>query len=136
MHTCVYVGVWCTARENPLRRTCKEPPTRDLPGGPVVKNLLAKAGDLGWLPGPGRLHIPWGSKGREPQLLKPVCLEPVLCKRRSHALGSLRAVAREQPPLGTTEKASAQPRRRAQPQIKRKKWFFFFFFQKIEERTH
>ena len=98
----------------------------------MVKNLLAKAGDLGWLPGPGRLHIPWGSKGREPQLLKPVCLEPVLCKRRSHALGSLRAVAREQPPLGTTEKASAQPRRRSAAPNKKKEMVFFFKKKKKE----
>ena len=31
------------------------------PGGPVVKNLLANAGDMGSIPGPGRFHMPWGN---------------------------------------------------------------------------
>ena len=26
----------------------------DFPGGPVVKNLPANAGNTGWIPGPGR----------------------------------------------------------------------------------
>ena len=31
---------------------------RDFPGGVVVKNLLANAGDTGSSPGPGRSHMP------------------------------------------------------------------------------
>ena len=34
---------------------------RDLPGGPVVKNLPANAGDTGLTPGPGRSHMPRGN---------------------------------------------------------------------------
>ena len=30
---------------------------QDFPGGPVVKNLPANAGDMGSIPGPGRLHM-------------------------------------------------------------------------------
>ena len=30
------------------------------PGGPVVDNLLANAGDTGSIPSPGRFHVPWG----------------------------------------------------------------------------
>ena len=30
----------------------------DFPGGAVVKNLLANAGDTGSSPGPGRSHMP------------------------------------------------------------------------------
>ena len=30
----------------------------DFPGGPVVKNLPAYAGDRGSIPGPGRSHMP------------------------------------------------------------------------------
>ena len=30
---------------------------RDFPGGSVVKNLPAKAGDMGSIPGPGRFHM-------------------------------------------------------------------------------
>ena len=32
---------------------------RDFPGGPVVKNLLANAGDTGSIPDPGRSHMLW-----------------------------------------------------------------------------
>ena len=30
----------------------------DFPGGTVVKNLPANAGDMGLIPGPGRSHMP------------------------------------------------------------------------------
>ena len=57
----------------------------DFPGGPVVKNLPVNAGDPGSIPGLGRSPMPGGSKSHVPQLVKPVCLEPVLQKkRRSH----------------------------------------------------
>ena len=60
------------------------------------KNLPASAGDMGSSPGPGRSHMPWGNRARvpqllslrsralEPQLLKPMSLEPVLYNKRSH----------------------------------------------------
>ena len=31
---------------------------RDFPGGAVVKNPIANAGDMGSSPGPGRSHVP------------------------------------------------------------------------------
>ena len=34
---------------------------RDFPGGAVVKNLPANAGDMGSSPGPGRSHMPWSN---------------------------------------------------------------------------
>ena len=34
----------------------------DFPGGPVVKNLSANAGDTGSTPGPGRFHVPQGNE--------------------------------------------------------------------------
>ena len=61
------------------------------PGGTVDKNLPAKAGDTGSIPGPGRFHMPCRatkpmpqplslcSRDWEPQLLKPICLN-----KRSH----------------------------------------------------
>ena len=67
-----------------------------VPGGSVVKNLPADAGDMGSTPGPGRSRIPRSSYARAPQLpslcctahvpqrLKPVGLEPVLRNRKSH----------------------------------------------------
>ncbi|KAJ8787544.1 hypothetical protein J1605_022859 [Eschrichtius robustus] len=54
------------------------------PGGAVVKNLPANAGDAGSSPGPGRSHMPRSNSARVPQLLKPTRLEPVLCNKRSH----------------------------------------------------
>ena len=49
---------------------------RDLPGGPVVKNLPANAGETGSTPGPGRFHMPKGNEAYEPQPLSPRALEP------------------------------------------------------------
>ncbi|KAJ8789500.1 hypothetical protein J1605_022027 [Eschrichtius robustus] len=39
------------------------------PGGAVVENLPANAGDTGSSPGLGRFHMPWSNWAREPQLL-------------------------------------------------------------------
>ena len=33
----------------------------DFPGGAVVKNPPANAGDTGSIPGPGRSHMPWSN---------------------------------------------------------------------------
>ena len=35
--------------------------SRDFPGGAVVKNPPANAGDMGSSPGPGRSHMPWSN---------------------------------------------------------------------------
>ena len=58
----------------------------DFPDGEesaVGKNLPANTGDTGLIPGPGRSHVPRSNPAHAPQLLKPVCLEPVLCNKRS-----------------------------------------------------
>ena len=75
-------------------------PSRDFPGGAVVKNPPANAGDTGLTPGPGRAHMPQSYWAHVPQLLKPAwrnywaCmlqllkpthLEPVLRNKRSHS---------------------------------------------------
>ena len=41
----------------------------DFPGGAVVKNLPANAGDTGSSPGPGRSHMPQSNQACAPQLL-------------------------------------------------------------------
>ena len=70
--------------------------TGGFPGGIVVENLPANARDTDSSPGPGRSHMPRGnqtrepqllslhSRAREPQLLKPARLQPVLRNKRSH----------------------------------------------------
>ena len=35
--------------------------TEGFPGGPVVKNPPANAGNMGSIPGSGRSHMPWGN---------------------------------------------------------------------------
>ena len=44
---------------------------RGFPGGAVVKNPPANAGDTGASPGPGRSHMLWSNLARVPQLLSP-----------------------------------------------------------------
>ena len=68
----------------------------DFPGGPVVKNLPANAGDTGLIPDLGRSHMPRSNQAHapqllnlyfrawEPQLLKAALLE-VLCSTRRHS---------------------------------------------------
>ena len=41
------------------------------PGSPLVRNPSANAGDTGFMPGPGRVHIPWRNQAHAPQLLSP-----------------------------------------------------------------
>ncbi|KAJ8784114.1 hypothetical protein J1605_008614 [Eschrichtius robustus] len=44
-------------------------PCQGFPGGAVVENLPANAGDTGLSPGLGRSHMPRSNWAREPQLL-------------------------------------------------------------------
>ena len=84
------------------------------PGGSVIKNLPANAGDTGSIPDQGRSHMMWSKLNLctttiEPVLwspgataAEPACsVEPVLCNKRSHCSGtlgqSLPAAAREEP---------------------------------------
>ena len=43
--------------------------SRGFPGGAVVENLPANAGDTGSSPGLGGSHMPWSNQAHEPQLL-------------------------------------------------------------------
>ena len=49
--------------------------TKGFPGGAVVKNPPANAGDTGLSPGPGSSHMLWSNQARVPQLLT-CTLEP------------------------------------------------------------
>ena len=51
----VYVCKLCTG--NVLKHVHYKTYTRDFPGGTVVKNLPANAGDTGSIPGPARSHM-------------------------------------------------------------------------------
>ena len=52
-------------------REFTKPTCWDFPGGTVVKNPPANAGDTGSSPGPGRSHMPRSYWARVPQLLSP-----------------------------------------------------------------
>ena len=56
------------------------------PGGAVVKNPPASAGDTGSSPGLGRFHVPWSSWARVPQLLSLSATTAEACVPRAHAL--------------------------------------------------
>ena len=47
-----------TAWQSPFLRTWFKRQVRDFPGGAVVRNPPASAGDTGSIPGPGRSHMP------------------------------------------------------------------------------
>ena len=57
------------AVNKPLIYFLKQKQYRGFPGGAVVENLPADAGDTGSSPGLGRSHMPWSNQAREPQLL-------------------------------------------------------------------
>ena len=58
---------------------------RDFPGGVVVKNPPANAGDMGLIPGPGRFHMPRSNYARAPQLLSPHAATAEARAPRAHA---------------------------------------------------
>ena len=102
------------------------------PGGTVVKNPPANAGDTGSSPGPGRSHMPWSNQAREPQLLSlcsrahvpqlldPTRLVPVLHNKRSHRNN------KEQPLLTATRESpcTATKTQCSQKQINKINKFF------------
>ena len=54
----LWTGPWKDKHLNLLElSTWKETASGDFPGGAVVKNLPANAGDTGSIPGPGRSHM-------------------------------------------------------------------------------
>ena len=104
---------------------------RDFPGGRVVKNPPANAGDTGSSPGPGRSHMPWSneahapqllslcSRAREPQLLSPSATTTEICApkspcsatREATAMRSPRTTTKSSPCSPQLEKAHAQQQR-------------------------
>ena len=50
-----------------------------------LKNPPANAGDTGWIPGPGKSHLPRSNKARVPQLLSPRATTTEASAPRAHA---------------------------------------------------
>ena len=84
IHTPIYPIIQPSNNQTLDQQSIKTSTSRDFPGGAMVKNLLASAGDTGSSPGPGKPHMPQSNKARAPQLLKPTRLEPMFCSKRSH----------------------------------------------------
>ena len=81
------------------------------PGGAVVENLPANAGDTGSSPGLGRSRMPRSSWGREPQLLSLRLWSPCSATREAAIVRGPRTAMKSGPRLPQLEKALAQKRR-------------------------
>ena len=98
-----------------------------LPGGSVVKNLPAKAGDAGSITDPGRSHMPRSNKACAPQLLS-LALEPTHgCYRAlvpqlpKHTHPRARALQQERPPQ-REDACAPQPERSPRSLQREKSW--------------
>ena len=89
------------------------------PGGAVVENLPANAGDTGSSPGLGGSHVPRGSWAREPQLLSlrvwslcPATGGAAIVKSPHTAMkSSPRTAMKSGPPLAATRESPRANRR-------------------------
>ena len=82
------------------------------PGGAVVENLPANAGDTGSSPGLGRSHMPRSNWAREPQLLLSLRVWSLCSATREAAMvRGPRTTMKSGPHLPQLEKALSQKRR-------------------------
>ena len=78
------------------------------PGGAVVENLPANAGDTGSCPGLGRFHMPWSNWAHEPQLLSLRVWSLCSAAREATIVRGPRTAMKSSPRLPQLEKALAQ----------------------------
>ena len=81
------------------------------PGGAVVKNPPANAGDTGSSPDPGRFHMPQSSWAREPQLLSLRVWSLCSATREAVIVRGPCTTMKSGPHLPQLEKALARKRR-------------------------
>ena len=82
-----------------------------LPGGTVVENLPANAGDTGSSPGLGRPHMPRSNWAREPQLLSLRVWSLCSTTREATTVRGPCTAMKSGPRLPQLEKALTQKRR-------------------------
>ena len=93
--------------------------SRAFPGGSVLKNQPADAGDVVSIPGPGRSHTPQSNQAHALQLLKPVHLQLCSATREATAVRSLPTRAqRVSPAHHNQRKPTSSNEDPAQPKIK------------------
>ena len=81
------------------------------PGGAVVENPPANAGDTGSSPGLGRCHMPRGNWAREPQLLSLRVWSLCSATREASIVRGPRTAMKSDPRSPQLEKALAQKQR-------------------------
>ena len=81
------------------------------PGGAVVQNLPANAGDMGSSPGLGRSHMPRSNWAHEPQLLSLRVQSLCSATREAAIVRGPRTAMKSGPRSPQLEKALAQKRR-------------------------
>ena len=81
------------------------------PGGAVVENLPANAGDMGLSPGPGRSHMPRSKWAHEPQLLSLRVWSLCSATREAAIERGPRTAMKSGPRLPQLEEALVQKRR-------------------------
>ena len=81
------------------------------PGGTVVENLPASAGDMGSSPGLGRSHIPRSNWAHEPQLLSLSVWSLCSSTREAERVRGPCTAMKSGPRLPQLEKALTQKRR-------------------------
>ena len=84
---------------------------KGFPGGAVVENLPANAGDTGLSPGLGRSLLPRSNWAREPQLLSLRVWSLCSSTREAAMVRGPRTAMKSGPHLPQLEKALAQKRR-------------------------
>ena len=89
----------------------KKTKVRGFPGGAVVENPPANAGDTGSSPGLGRSHMPRSSWALEPQLLSLRVWSLCPATREAAIVRGPRTAMESGPRLPQLEKALAQKRR-------------------------
>ena len=102
------------------------------PGGTVVENLTANAGDTGSSPGLGRSHMPRSGLAREPQLLSLRVWSLCSATREAAIVRGPRSAMKSGPRSPQLEKALAQ-KRRPTNKINKKQTKKRHFFKKEKE---
>ena len=96
---------------NEIETVIKNLPTGGFPGGAVVENLPANAGDTGSSPALGRSHMPRSNWAREPQLLSLCVWSLCSATREAAIVRGPHTAMKSGPRLPQLEKALAQKRR-------------------------
>ena len=90
---------------------CSRMPIRGFPGGAVVENPPANAGDMGLSPGLGRSHMPQSNWAHEPQLLSLCVWSLCSATREAAIVRGPHTAMKSGPCLPQLEKALVQKQR-------------------------